>query len=103
MAFATTDIYKQCSPAIRSDIATCGTTSLCVNAKPETASDLDSIYKLDGEYRVLGAMLMTSMELKACGMVEHPLRDFFMANLRPVRKNIQPDSLYKGVSKIKPF
>lgn len=103
MAFATTDIFRQCAPAIRSDIATCGTTSLCLNARPENASELDSIYKLDGEYRVLGAMLMTSMELKACGIVEHPLRDFFMANLRPVRKNIQPDSLTRTIQKIKPF
>lgn len=103
MAFSTTNIWKQCAPSINSDIATCGTASLCVNAKPETAGDLDNIYMLDGEFRVLGAMLMTSMELKACGIVEHPLRDFFMANLRPVRKNIQPDDMYKTVRKIKPF
>ncbi len=103
MAFATTDIFKQCCPALRTDIARCGSTSLCTASKPESAADLDTIYKLDDEYRVLGAMLMTSMELKACGIVEHPLRDFFMANLRPVRKNIQPDDVYKTARKVKPF
>lgn len=103
MAFETTDIFKHCSPALRTDIERCGTVSLCTATKIETAAELDDIYKSDDDYRILGAMLVTAMEIKACGIVQNSWEDFFMANLRPMKKNIQVDSFTKGVMKIKPF
>lgn len=103
MAFATTDIFRHCSPSLRTDIDRCGTVALCTDTKIETADELDTIYKSDEDYRILGAMLATTMEIKACGIVQNSWKDFFMANLRNMKKGIQLDSFTKGVAKIKPF
>lgn len=100
---AITDIFRHCAPALRTDIERCGTVALCTATKIETAADLEAIYTSDGDYRVLGAMLATAFEIKACGIVQNSWEDFFMANLKPMRKNVQLDSLTKGVQKIKPF
>lgn len=100
---ATSDIFTQCSPSIRTNIQQCGSVSLCTDTKIETASDLDTIYKEDGDFRVLGAMLANAFELKACGMVQNSWQDFFMANLKPMKKNIELDKFTETVRKIKPF
>lgn len=103
MAFATTDIFKHCAPALRTDIERCGTVSLCTDSKPETVTELEDIYKSDDDYRILGAMLTTTMEIKACGIVQNSWEDFFMANLKPMKKGVQLDMFSKGVAKVKPF
>ena len=103
MAFNTTDIFQHCSPALRTDIERCGSLALCTATKPETVDQLDTIYKENGDYRIFGAFLTTAMEVKACGIVQNSLEDFFMANLKNVRKGIQPDQYTKGVMKIKPW
>lgn len=103
MAFETTDIFRRCSPSLRTDIDRCGTVALCTDTRMETADELDTVYKSDEDYRIFGAMLITSMELKACGAVQNSWKDFFMANLKNVKKGIQLDSFTKGVQKIKPF
>lgn len=99
----TTDIFKHCSPAIRTDIERCGTLSMCTATHPESVDELETVYKADGDYRIFGAMLTTTMEVKACGAVQNSLQDFFMANLKNMKKGIQLDQFSKGVQRIKPF
>lgn len=100
----TVDIFKRCAPAIRSNIAHCGSVTLCANTKPETINDLEDIYKKDGEYRLLNHLLMTHFTIKACGTVQHGMRDFFMANLKTTRKNqIKFDQNERALTKVAPF
>lgn len=104
MATTTEDIFKRCAPAIRSDIAHCGSVTLCANTKPETMADLEDIYKKDGEYRLLNHLLMTHFTIKACGTVKHGMRDFFMANLKTTHKNqIKFDRNERALTKVAPF
>lgn len=97
-------IFQRCSPAIRSTIGECGTVTLCSNVKPETVDDLVTIYQQDGEYRLLGHLLMTHFTIKACGTVKRGMRDFFMANMRTTRKSqIKFDQNERAISKVAPF
>lgn len=103
MAIATEDIFVKCAPAIRTNIGQCGTVSLCESAVPATVDELDTIYKTDGDYRILEALFMTQMETKMCGAVQNSWEDFFMANLKVKRKEIQFDSQTRSLTKIRPF
>jgi len=103
MAIETADIFKHCAPAIRSNIETCGTVTLCGSTKPATVDELDTIYKADGDYRILEAMFMTQMETKMCGAVQNSWEDFFLANMKVKRKNIQIESQTRSLIKIRPF
>jgi hypothetical protein len=97
-------IFERCSPAIRSNISECGSVTLCDNLKPETINDLQDIYEKDGEYRLLNHLLMTHFTIKACGTVQHGMRDFFMANLRTTRKSqIKFDQNERAMTKVAPF
>ena len=98
------DVFQRCSPAIRSNISECGSVTLCANLKPETMGDLEDIYQKDSEYRLLNHLLMTHFTIKACGTVQHGMRDFFMANLRTTRKNqIKFDQNERALTKVAPF
>lgn len=79
-------LFKKCAPAIRTNISECGSVTLCQNVKPETESDLIDIYTKDGEYRMLEHLFMSHFQIKACGAVQHSLRDFFIANAKITRK-----------------
>jgi hypothetical protein len=103
MAIETADIFKHCAPAVRSNIGTCGSVSLCNSTKPATADELDTLFKSDGDYRILEALFMTQIETKACGAVQNSWEDFFLANMRVARKNIQFDSQTRSLVKIRPF
>jgi hypothetical protein len=97
-------LFQRCAPAIRSNIGECGTVTLCENLKPETVGDLEFIYQNDGEYRLLNHLLMTHFTIKACGTVQHGMRDFFMANLKTTRKNqIKFDQNERALTKVAPF
>jgi hypothetical protein len=103
-AAALTDVFQRCSPAIRSNIAECGSVTLCANTKPETVDDLVSIYQSNGEYRLLNHLLMTHFTIKACGTVKRGMRDFFMANLKTTRKSqIKFDQNERALTKVAPF
>lgn len=103
MPITTEDIFKKCAPAIRSNIGQCGTVSLCESAVPATVDELDTIYKTDGDYRILEALFMVQMETKACGAVQNSWEDFFLANMKVKRKDIQFDSQTRSLTKIRPF
>lgn len=98
------DIFLRCGPAVRSNISQCGSVTLCENLKVTTIDDLETIYKQDGEYRILEHLLMTHFEIKACGSVQRSMRDFFMANMKVTRKGeIKFDENNRAVTKVAPF
>jgi hypothetical protein len=98
------NIFKRCAPAIRSNISQCGSVTLCANAKVETLDDLEEIYQKDGEWRILEHLLMTHFTIKACGAVQHGMRDFFMANAKITRKGeLKFDENGRALTKVAPF
>lgn len=100
----TVDIFKKCAPAVRTNIGQCGTVSLCESTVPSAADELDTIYKDSGDWRILEALLMTQMETKACGAVQNSWEDFFLANVRTVkRSDMRFDEQTKALTKIRPF
>lgn len=104
MAIATEDIFVKCAPAVRSNIGQCGTVSLCESTRPATVDELDTIYKVDGDYRILEALFMTQMETKACGAVQNSWEDFFMANMKTVKRGeVRFDENTRALTKIRPF
>lgn len=104
MAIATEDIFVKCAPAVRSNIGQCGTVSLCESTRPATVDELDTIYKTDGDYRILEALFMTQMETKACGAVQNSWEDFFMANMKTVKRGeVRFDENTRALTKIRPF
>lgn len=98
------NLFSKCAPSIRTNIGECGTVTLCQNVKPETAADLESIYTENGEYRVLEHLFMSHFQIKACGAVQHSMRDFFIDNAKITRKGeltfTQND---RGMTKVAPF
>lgn len=100
----TEDIFKKCAPAVRTNIGQCGTVSLCESTVPATVDELDTIYKSNGDWRILEALFMTQMETKACGAVQNSWEDFFLANVRTVKRSeMRFDENTKSLTKIRPF
>lgn len=98
------NLFQKCAPSIRTNIGECGTVTLCQNVKPETESDLVDIYTKDGEYRVLEHLFMSHFEIKACGAVQHSMRDFFIANSKITRKGeMKFDQNDRSLTKVAPF
>lgn len=98
------NIFQKCAPAIRSNIGQCGTVTLCQNVQPETLADLETIYTKNGEYRILEHLLMSHFQIKACGAVQHGMRDFFMANMRVTRKGeLTFDQNQRAITRVAPF
>lgn len=97
-------LFSKCAPSLRTNISECGSVTLTQNLKPETAADLETIYTSNGEYRVLEHLFMSHFQIKACGSVQHSMRDFFIANAQITRKGeIKFDQNDRGLSKIAPF
>ena len=97
-------LFSKCAPSIRTNIGECGTVTLCQNVKPETATDLETIYAKDGEYRILEHLFMSHFQIKACGAVQHSMRDFFIANSKITRKGeLKFDQNDRGLTKVAPF
>lgn len=104
MPITTEEIFRKCAPAVRTNIGQCGTVSLCESTSPATSGELDTLYKDDGDFRILAALFMTQMETKACGAVQNSWEDFFLANLKTVkRSDIRFDEQTKSLTKIRPF
>ena len=97
-------LFSKCAPSIRTNIGEVGTVTLCTNVQPETVTDLETIYTKNGDYRILEHLLMTHFQIKACGAVQHSMRDFFMANMRTTSKGdmtfTQND---RALTKVAPF
>lgn len=102
--FETENAFVKCAPAVRTNIGQCGTVSICESTRPATVDELDTIYKVDGDYRILEALFMTQMETKACGAVQNSWEDFFMANMKVVKRGeVRFDENTRALTKIRPF
>lgn len=100
----TQSLFSKCAPTIRTNIGECGTVTLCQNVKPETADQLETIYTQDGEYRLLEHLFKTHFEIKACGAVQHSMRDFFIANAKVTRKGeVRFDRNDEALTIVAPF
>lgn len=98
------NLFQKCAPSIRTNISECGSVTLCANIKPETAADLINIYTENGEYRILEHLLSTHFQIKACGAVQHSMRDFFIANAKITRKGeMKFDQNDRSITKVAPF
>jgi hypothetical protein len=97
-------LFQKCAPSIRTNIGECGTVTLCQNVQPETATDLETIYTKNGDYRLLEHLFKSHFEIKACGAVQHSMRDFFIANAQVTRKGeLRFDKNDEGISIVAPF
>ena len=97
-------LFSKCAPSIRTNIGECGTVTLCQNIQPETVTDLETIYTKNGDYRVLEHLFMSHFQIKACGAVQHSMRDFFIANAKITRKGeLKFDQNDRGLTKVAPF
>lgn len=97
-------LFSKCAPSIRTNIGECGTVTLCANVKPETIGDLNDIYEKDGEFRLLSHLFLSHFQIKACGAVQHSMRDFFMANTQITQKGeLSFDQNDRGLTKVAPF
>ena len=97
-------LFSKCAPSIRTNISECGSVTLCANVKPETSADLETIYTKDGEYRILEHLFMSHFQIKACGAVQHSMRDFFIANAKITRKGeLKFDQNDRALTKVAPF
>jgi hypothetical protein len=104
MAIEIEDIFKKCAPAVRTNIERCGTVSVCASTVPTTVDELETLYKSNGDYRILESLFMTQMETRACGVVQNSWEDFFLANMKTVKKGeLQLDSNERSLMKIRPF
>jgi hypothetical protein len=104
MALNTTDVFKRCVPAIGTNISECGTITLCSAIKPATLDEIETLYKdPNGKLRIAEALFMTQLEGRACGVKQHTFRDFILANVRDIRKNIQLDEQTRTLVRIRPF
>ena len=104
MAIDTEDIFRKCAPAVRTNIDRCGTVSVCSSTIPTTVDELDGIFKSGSSWKILESLFMTQMETKACGSVQNSWEDFFLANMKTVKKGeIQLDSNTRTLTKIRPF
>lgn len=99
------DLFKHCIPAIRTDLGRCGALSLCESTKPETLDELETIYKSDDDWRVMGGLLMSNFERKAVlnGRKQNSWEDFLVSNMRNVKRHLSPANLTDSERKIRPF
>lgn len=99
---ATTDIFASCLPAIRTNVATCGSVTICDAAIP-APSDLDTIFKTGGDYRLNEALFHYQLEANMCQARQSNLFNFLMASSMNLSKKISMDKLNSGLLQIKPY
>lgn len=104
MPVTTDDIFKKCASAIRTNIDTCGSVSVCESMVPSTPDELDTLFKSGSAYRVLDSLFMTQMEMKMCGAIQNSWEDFFMANMKTVKKGeLQIHDNDRSLFRIRPY
>lgn len=104
MAVATSEIFKKCSSALRTNIDTCGSVSVCSATVATTPDELDEVFKDGSTYRILESLFMTQFEMKMCGAIQNSWEDFFMANLKtPKRGEIQLHDNDRSLFRIRPY
>lgn len=99
------DFFKHCSPVIQDDMARCGSLSLCNSVRADSAADFDASWRDGEDWRVLEPLLMSHFELKAmgCGRHQFGLKDFFVSQIKNVKRMISPENWTESDRKVLPF
>lgn len=100
MPTASANIFAKCLPALSTNIDRCGSLTVC-DALTAQSGDLINIFSSDGQFRLMGSLLSGDIMVKACGMRQHGLYDFWMANSRDMTKHIKPERM--NSKRIEPF
>lgn len=102
-SYISSNIFEKCLPAISTDIARCGSVTLC-NVATATGDTLKDIFSdADGNWRNMHSLLVSDFEIKACGAVTNGLYEFIMANKKDMSHRINTSKLSGGRLRIEPF
>lgn len=92
--------FAACAPNIATNIAECGSVTLC-NARPLTAANLSQFLK-STDYAVMGALFKHDLEIKMCEAKQNGLYDFFMSNKVNMSKRLATEQLDEML-RVRPF
>lgn len=100
----TDNLFAKNSPAIGTNIATCGALTAC-DVKFATSADLEDIYTDGaGGNRVLGTLLAADFTGKAYGAKQNGFYDFFQAHTKLLSpKKLQISQINHGLWEVAPF
>jgi len=102
-ALISANIFEKCLPAISTDIARCGSVTLC-NVGKATGDTLATIFSdSTGQWRNMLSLLVSDFEIKSCGAKVNGLYEFIMANKVNMSHKINTRKLSGGVLAIEPF
>lgn len=97
------NIFEKCLPAISTDIARCGSVTLC-NVGKATGDTLASIFSdSNGQWRNMQSLLVSDFEIRSCGAKVNGLYEFIMANKVNMSHKVNSRKLSGGVLQIEPF
>jgi hypothetical protein len=97
------NIFEKCLPAISTDIARCGSVTLC-NVGKATGSTLAGIFSdATGQWRNMLSLLVSDFEIRSCGARVNGLYEFIMANKVNMSHRVNTRKLSGGVLAIEPF
>ena len=98
------DHGQRCATAISNNYDTCGTITR-TNISYATPDGLLDIFKSGsgGEYRDMQSLMVTNMELKACGTKTYGLYDWLMSSARPVGALVNQKKIQGTDSLMEPF
>lgn len=104
MAFSVvgTDQFSKCLPAFRTNIATCGSVTIC-DAAPPSPSDLETIYSEGGKYRLMRVLLDHDIEMRMCGSQENSLYDLFQTLTIDISASLNVNKKGNTVRQVAPF
>lgn len=96
------NIFAKCSPALGTNIATCGSVTAC-SAATITGDNIEEVFAdAEGNFRVMDALAGWQLEVKACGAAQFGMFDFLMANRVNWHKKV--DAVKSpGLANIRPF
>ena len=96
------DHGQRCATAISNNYDTCGSITRA-NIAYATPDGLLTIFKDSDTYRDMQSMMVTNMELKACGTKTYGLYDWLMSSARPVGALVNQKKIQGTDSIMEPF
>lgn len=99
----TTNFFgNQCTPAIRTNVATAGLMTAC-NAIIPAPSELETLYKDSDDYRLMEALFLWQWEANANQAEQSNLFKFLMASNVNMKKKVVTEKLNGGLIDIRPY